>query len=311
MKRLELHDISVRFGRLAALERLDLALEAGKVLLLAGPNGAGKSTLIRVLLGLVIPTQGRLRVDDQEVRVERKLKEQIGYLPESVAFADALTGREVLGFFADARGVARPRIAAALERVGLTHAADRAVRGYSRGMRQRLGLAVSILHTPALLVLDEPTGGLDQDGLTILWSVLEEWRGAGRLVLMASHEIALLETRVDEVCLLSGGRAVARGTPHELRGRVPLPLRVRLALEPRESAAIVSRLRDDWKDAPLTLQGDDVEVVVARARLLSLLELHREHPGAIRDLRVMEPPFDEVYRSLLEGMVREGTEAPR
>lgn len=310
MKRLELHDISVRFGRLAALERLDLALEAGKVMLLAGPNGAGKSTLIRVLLGLVTPARGGLRVDGRETRVERSFKTQIGYLPESVAFADALTGREVLGFFADARGVPRAQIAVALERVGLTDAADRAVRGYSRGMRQRLGLAVAILHAPALLVLDEPTGGLDQDGLSILWSILEEWRSARRLVLMASHEIALLETRVDEVCLLSGGRAVALGTPHDLRGRVPLPLRVRLALEPTASAPLLSRLERDWKDALRAVRDDEVEVVVPRASLLSLLELHRDHPGAIRDLRVVEPPFDEVYRSLLEGMVHE-TEASR
>lgn len=312
MQRLELHDVSVRFGRLAALEGLDLTLEHGKVLLLAGPNGAGKSTLIRVLLGLVTPTRGRLVVDGQEARAERSLKERIGYLPESVAFADALTGREVLGFFAQARGVAKPRIAEVLERVGLTHAADRAVRGYSRGMRQRLGLAVSILHTPQLLVLDEPTGGLDQDGLTILWSVLDEWRAAGRIILLASHEIALLETRVDEVCLLSRGRAVARGTPHDLRGRVALPLRVRVGLDQNghaaDARALVARLRDEWKDSPITLSGAELEVVIARAQLLPLLDLHARHPGAVRDLRVQEPPFDEVYRALLRMAEAPGNE---
>ena len=304
MQRLELEDVCVRFGRLSALDGLGISLGSGRVSLLAGPNGAGKSTLIRVLLGLVRPTRGKLTVDGREVRVERALKERIGYLPESVAFADALTGREVLAFFASARGVEKARVARTLARVGLASAADRAVRGYSRGMRQRLGLGVAIMHAPELLVLDEPTGGLDQDGLTTLWSILDEWRSEGRIVLLASHEIALLETRVDDVCLLSRGRAVARGTPHELRDLVGLPLRVRMALDQNghasDARALVEQLRERWQDVPMTQTGADLDVVVARSRLLPLLEMQTAHAGAVRDLRVQEPPFDEVYRALLE-----------
>lgn len=301
MERFELRDVTVRFGKLAALEGFALELVAGGVALLAGPNGAGKSTLIRVLLGLVTPDSGRLVLDGREVRVDSTLKTRLGYLPESVAFADALTGREVVSFFAQARGVARARIAVVLERVGLSHAADRAVRGYSRGMRQRLGLAVAILHEPELLVLDEPTGGLDQDGLTTLWSVLDEWRAAKRIVLLASHEIALLETRVEDVCLLSSGRVVARGTPHELRGRVGLPLRVRLETAPREVSVLAEYVDAVRRLEGVTLveAGAALEVIVAPRQLLELLALNARHQGVVCDLRVQEPPFDEVYRALL------------
>lgn len=303
MKRLELRDVAITFGRLRALRGLDLALEGGKVTLLAGPNGAGKSTLIRVLLGLVRPDRGRIVLDGREVRVDRAFKSELGYLPESVAFSESLSGREVLGFFAYARGVARPRIAVALERVGLTAAADRPVRDYSRGMRQRLGLGVAILSEPSLLVLDEPSGGLDQDGLSLLWSVLDEWRRAGRIVLMASHEIALLETRVDDVCLLADGGLVAHGTPSELRRRAQLPLRVQMRLDQNghaaDARALFSAMRDAHPSAPFVQHDAELEVEVGQSELLPLLDLGARHPGAVRDLRVKEPPFDEVYRRLL------------
>jgi len=301
MKTLGFHDVAVHFGRVHALDGLTLEAGAGTVVMLAGPNGAGKSTLIRVLLGLVSPDRGELRADGAKVRADRALRERIGYLPESVAFAESLTGREVVAFFAAARGVPKKRIDEVLERVGLTPAARRAVRGYSRGMRQRLGLAVALVSSPEVLVLDEPTGGLDQDGLSLLWSVLDEWRAAGRLVLLASHEIALLEHRVDRLALLSRGKLVAEGTPAALRKAADLPLRVHLDLaEPPEGGheALVDSIRGCASE--VVVDESRVEVEVVPGSLLPLLDLRGRFPGAVRDLRVQEPPFDEVYRRLLE-----------
>jgi Cu-processing system ATP-binding protein len=304
VKTLELRDVAVRFGQLAALDGLDLALAGGRVTLLAGPNGAGKSTLIRVLLGLVSPDRGSIVLDGHAMSVGQTFKARLGYLPESIGFSETLTGREVLGFFAQARGVLRERTKETLSRVGLASAADRPVRDYSRGMRQRLGLGVSILANPELLVLDEPSGGLDQDGLSLLWSVLEEWRSAGRIVLLASHEIALLETRVDDVCLLAAGRKVAQGTPAVLRRRAELALRVDVTLDPdahpSETDAFLSSVRESRPDEDLALHGAELSVRVRQAELLPLLDLAARQKGAVRDVRVKEPPFDEVYRRLLE-----------
>ncbi len=299
MQRLTLEDVAVRFGRIEALRGTSLELRAGEVFLLAGPNGAGKSTLIRVLLGLVAPTRGTLRVDGAPVRADRAFRARLGYLPESVAFSESSTGREVVSFFAAARGAPKKRIDEVLERVGLADARSRLVRGYSRGMRQRLGLAVALVAPCELLVLDEPTGGLDQDALTLLWSVLDEHRAAGCVVLLASHEIALLESRVDRLGLLARGQLVALGDPTSLRERAALPVRVKVA--PRADAdrdALVRALERVGTFAPVR-GARALELDVQPSRLLELLDLDAAHRAGIADLQIVPPPFDEVYRRLL------------
>lgn len=299
MQRLTLEDVAVRFGRIEALRGTSLELRAGEVFLLAGPNGAGKSTLIRVLLGLVAPTRGTLRVDGAPVRADRAFRARLGYLPESVAFSESSTGREVVSFFAAARGAPKKRIDEVLERVGLADARSRLVRGYSRGMRQRLGLAVALVAPCELLVLDEPTGGLDQDALTLLWSVLDEHRAAGCVVLLASHEIALLESRVDRLGLLARGQLVALGDPTSLRERAALPVRVKVA--PRADAdrdALVQALERVGTIAPVR-GARALELDVQPSRLLELLDLDAAHRARIADLQIVPPPFDEVYRRLL------------
>lgn len=231
--KLQLEQIAVRFGPVRALGGVSMDLAQGQVSVLCGPNGSGKSTLMSVLLGLIRPDEGRVLVDDRVVCDPAHLtaswfRERLGYLPEAPAFSETLSGRQVMRFFAAARGLPRSRVEVVLERVGLAHAAARAVGGYSRGMRQRLGLGCAILHTPDVLILDEPTGGLDQQGLAVLWEVLEEWRGEGRAVLLSSHELALIERRADRVVVLVDGRVAAAGTPAELRAQSGLTPEVRI-----------------------------------------------------------------------------------
>lgn len=300
MKALTLSEVSVRFGKVQALANVDLDLRAGTVTCLAGPNGAGKSTLLRVLLGLVRPQSGTLRVDGEARVADNAFKARLGYLPEAVAFSDSLSGRRVLRFFARARGVGRARVEAVLEMVGLAEAAGRAVRGYSRGMRQRLGLGIAILTEPALLVLDEPTSGLDQEGLGLLWTVLEQWRDAGRMVLMSSHELTLVERRIDQLCVLRAGEICAADTPARLRARAHLPLRVTFTLgEPAESAAFVESVRGFGACLAVDHRADELQAQVAPGDLLALVELRIGHNGAVRGLRVEEPGLDMIYEHLL------------
>ncbi len=231
--RLAVNDLAVRFGTVRALGGVSLELAPGEVSVLAGPNGAGKSTLMSVLLGLVRANAGEVLYNGHPVAgvgqlASLEFRERLGYMPEAVAFSEGLSGREILGFFASARGVSANRVEATLETVGLAHAAHRRVGGYSRGMRQRLGLGVAILHTPDVLVLDEPTGGLDQQGLQVLWAVLEEWREAGRIVLLSTHELALIERRADKLFVLVDGTLRAHGTPDELRAQSGLEQVVRV-----------------------------------------------------------------------------------
>jgi Cu-processing system ATP-binding protein len=292
---------SVRFGSVDALDDVTLDLEAGHAQLLAGPNGAGKSTLIKVLLGLVRPDFATFEVDAERVAVDNEWKQHIGYLPESVAFSEVLSGRQLLRFFAQARGVASERIDGVLERVGLADARKRAIRGYSRGMRQRLGLAVAILSTPQLLILDEPTSGLDQEGLQVLWSVIDEWRANKRIVLISSHDLALMERRVDEICLLRAGRVIAHGTASDLRKTAGLPHRIFLEVsdpdDPR--VALLCTAIGKWGRARVERSELGVLAAVPGDGVLELMKIQGGFPGLVTGVRVEEPTLDLVYEKLL------------
>lgn len=303
MRELALSGVSVRFGPVQALRDVGLRVGSGEVVMLAGPNGAGKSTLLRVLLGLVRPDRGALLVDGQVRQVDNAFKRQLSYLPEAVAFSDNLSGYRVLRFHAAARGVPRPRIDEVLRQVGLYDARKRAVRGYSRGMRQRLGLGIALLAEPPLLVLDEPTGGLDQEGLTVLWSVLATWRAAGRMVLLSSHDLTLLERRVDRICVLRDGRVLADASPDRLRALADLPVRVTFSLNgnPTQVDGLTEALGRWGRARSMTRGADAMALEVSPAELVPLMDLRAAFPEACGRMRVEEPGLDEVYEHLLCG----------
>ncbi|MEZ4267745.1 MAG: ABC transporter ATP-binding protein [Myxococcota bacterium] len=304
MKQVALRSVVVEFGKVRALAGVDVDARSGEVVLFAGPNGAGKSTLIRVMLGLVRPQAGHLEVDGVAHRVDNAFKRTLGYLPEAVAFAENLTGRQVLRFFARARGVSNARVDAVLERVDLSGAAKRAVRGYSRGMRQRLGLGLSILAEPELLILDEPTGGLDQAGLVVLWSILTEWREAGRMVVVSSHDLTLLERRVDRLCLLREGRVVAFDSPEKLRELAALPLRVTfgLATDRAQAADFAAAVDLALPGARRGEYNGALTVEVAPGGLLPLMDVRGSHADAVLTMRVEEPGLDQIYEHLLKAV---------
>ncbi|MBW2386745.1 MAG: ABC transporter ATP-binding protein [Deltaproteobacteria bacterium] len=302
--------VSVRFGPLQALDDVALRVNPGHAVMLVGPNGAGKSTLIKVLLGLVRPDSAVFEMDGERVRVDNDWKRRIGYLPEAVAFSDNLSGLQLIRFFASARGVPRARIDEVLRRVGLSAAARRAIRGYSRGMRQRLGLAVAILSTPDLLVLDEPTVGLDQEGLAVLWSLIAEWllwsliaewREAGRMVLASTHDLALMERRMDEICVLRGGRVIAHGTAEALRRSASLRNRIWLEVgeAPDPKVELLCEAMRAWGKGRIERVGDRILAEVASEETLALVEIQSGFPGVVRGIRVEEPTLDIIYDKLL------------
>lgn len=301
MKGLRARGVSVRFGSLQALDDVSLALESGRATMLVGPNGAGKSTLIKVLLGLVRPDFAVFELDGERVTIDNEWKQRIGYLPEAVAFSDNLSGLQLLRFFASARGVSRGRVDEVLERVGLAHARRRAIRVYSRGMRQRLGLGVAIISTPELLVLDEPTAGLDQEGLSVLWSVIAEWREAGRMVIASTHDLALMERRMDEICVLKRGRVLAHGSAEDLRTTAALPHRIwfEVGNAPSAKVELLCEAMRKWGKGRIERVEDRVLAEVASNETLELVEIQSGFPGVVSGIRVEEPTLDVVYDALL------------
>lgn len=300
---LSVQSLRVAFGPVQALDGIDATMGSGRVTVLVGPNGAGKSTLLSVLLGLVQPQSGTLTVNGEQLpmgsRLPRVFRERMGYLPEAVAFTETLSGLQMISFFARARGVGSKRVHEVLERVGLGGAATRKVRGYSRGMRQRLGLAIAILHEPELLILDEPTGGLDQRGLGLLWEVLAEWRQAGRTAIVSTHDLALIERRADDMIVLSHGHILAAGTPDALRRSVDLPVTVRLELDDiRAAAALTARLRAQGA-TDVHHEGGRVAIACREADLLGVLQAAQVDARHVQRTRIEEPGLDDVYDQLL------------
>jgi ABC-2 type transport system ATP-binding protein len=214
------YGLSKRFEDLMAVDDLSLAVEPGTLYGFLGPNGAGKSTTIRMLLGLVFPTAGRIELLGQPVGDQLR---RVGALVEEPAFWGYLSGRRNLQYHARASGPPQDRrdrlarIEEMLQLVGLGEAADKKVKAYSHGMRQRLGIARALLGVPELLVLDEPTTGLDPAGMREVRQLLRSLADRGITVFVSSHLLAEVEAMCDRVGVLAHGRLVAEGSPTALR----------------------------------------------------------------------------------------------
>ena len=210
--------LTKRFGDRTAVANVDLRVPRGAAFGYLGPNGAGKTTLIRMLLGLTQATSGTMRLLGRPVPEERAAAlARVGAIVEEPRFHTHLTGRENLNVIAAARErAAHDRIDGALARVGLTQRADERVKRYSLGMRQRLGVARSLLADPDLLILDEPTNGLDPAGIREFREMIRGFVAEGRTVLLSSHLLDEVEKICDEVAIVDQGQVVAQGPIREL-----------------------------------------------------------------------------------------------
>jgi ABC-2 type transport system ATP-binding protein len=238
----EVRDLSKRFGGVAAVNNLSFDIEAGRVTGFLGPNGAGKSTTLRALLGLVRPSSGSatfggLRYDELDQPSTR-----VGAVLEDASFHPGRSGRNHLRILAITGRHPAGRVDEVLSAVGLTDAADRPVKGYSMGMRQRLAIAGALLGDPQVLILDEPTNGLDPPGIAWLRGLLREQADGGRAVLVSSHVLAEVAQSVDDVVVVAGGELRAHGTLDAVLGgddgpatevRAQDPVRLTGALERR------------------------------------------------------------------------------
>ena len=213
--------LTMKRGEKTVLDNLSFKLEAGRLLALIGHNGAGKSTLIKLILGLIKPVSGTLTVLGGEPG-SRPL--DVGYLPENVSFYDQMTVEEHLRYFAGLKGIGASRVAELVDELGLDVVYRQKLGRCSKGQRQRLGLAQALLSKPRLLMLDEPTVGLDPAATALMYRELSHLRDEGCSIVVCTHELALIEPYLDRVLMLSGGRCRGFGTLDELRRRASLPV---------------------------------------------------------------------------------------
>jgi Cu-processing system ATP-binding protein len=290
------------YGSLCAVDGVDLAIAEGEIFGLIGHNGAGKSTLFKMLLGLVPLTAGTITVDSQPVHGElfRQVRRRLGYLPENVVFYDNLTGAETLTFFARLKGCSDGDRTALLERVGLAAAGHRRVREYSKGMRQRLGLAQALLGKPRLLFLDEPTTGLDPEGIREFYRILREQRDGGTTIILTSHILSEIQERVDRLAIMKSGRIEALGTVQSLRESMNLPLgfalRLATGLDP---AALASELQAQL--APLAIRvmpvAGQLQLDCPRDAKMAVMAALAPLTvaGHLIDIQVREPSLEDVF----------------
>jgi ABC-2 type transport system ATP-binding protein len=223
----EAESLTKRFGEVSAVTDLSFALESGTITGFLGPNGAGKTTTLRMILGLVAPTGGRARVFDHPYAELPHAARRIGAVLEATDFHPGRSGRDHLRMLGQAADIPDSRADEVLRLVDLGDAAHRRVKGYSLGMRQRLGLAAALLGDPELLILDEPANGLDPEGVRWLRDFLHKLSSEGRTVLISSHVLAEVAQTADRVLIISRGQLVLSSSLTELTARAGGAVRVR------------------------------------------------------------------------------------
>lgn len=294
----EIRNVVKRFGKVEAVRDVSFQLHEGETVALVGHNGAGKTTLMKLMLGLIRPSSGKIIVlGDDPAAGEFSARRRLGYLPENVSFNAALTGRETLAFYARLKQEPKQTVMPLLERVGLTHAADRRVGTYSKGMRQRLGLAQALLGEPRVLLLDEPTTGLDPALRHSFYEIVEELRAKGATVLLSSHALTELEERAGRVIIMNQGIKVADGSLDELRHIAQLPTRIRLKVTDAGLTDVSEWLGPvaGWR----RINSHMVEVDAAPERKIEVLRRATGTGAPVEDLDVVPPTLDELYAHFL------------
>jgi ABC-2 type transport system ATP-binding protein len=296
MTALAAHAVSKRFGDTCAVDSIDLAVEQGEVRGLLGPNGAGKTTLLRMLLGLVRPDAGTVELNGRGLDDPSRLEGVAGFV-EDPSFYPYLSGRANLAVLAELDGgCPENEREAALERVGVAAQGDERVAGYSTGMRKRLGLAAALIRAPRLLVLDEPTTGLDPAGVRLVGEIARSLASEGVAVLLSSHQIVELQDVCDSFTVLRAGVDVWTGTAAEMRAQAP-PARNQLAtaddrraLEIAAGVPGVSVTQTTAGDLAVEAEGDALDALVLALAGAGI---------AVRRLEPIAGPLESLFSSLV------------
>ena len=304
---IETRNLTKRYGEKTAVDHLNLSVRRGEVFGLLGPNGAGKTTTTLMLTGLTEPTEGTALIDGCDcLREPMKVKSIVGYMPDNVGFYGDMTGRENLRFTAALNGLEGPeaeeKIQSLLCRTGLLEAGDLKVRAYSRGMRQRLGVADVLVKDPKVIIMDEPTLGIDPEGMRQLLDLIREMsKKEQRTILISSHQLYQVQQVCDRMGLFVDGRLAACGTLEELaeQTREGAPILTEIRVDPadedfakllKEQEGVCSVGREDGR----FIVGSDRDVANALARAAL------DHGCRLISLRPCGNDLDDIYQRYFE-----------
>jgi ABC-2 type transport system ATP-binding protein len=303
---IEAQGLTKRFGKTTALDGLDLVAEAGQVVAVLGPNGAGKTTFVRAVATLLALDGGTLRVAGHDVRRDpAAVRRTIGLAGQFAAVEPAMTGRENLEMIAKLFGASRPTAkasaAAVLEQLGLTDTADRLARTYSGGMRRRLDLGASLVGAPRLLLLDEPTTGLDPRSRIELWDAIRGLVQTGTDVLLTTQYLDEADHLASQIVIVDHGRAVAAGSPIQLKRRIGgdvVEVHVRNHDDLPHVAELLERLGDGAAQIDEATRRVNVQIDSGGAGLMTAVRSVHAAGIEIDGIAMRQPNLDEVFLAL-------------
>jgi len=313
---LEARGLTKRYGKTQALAGLDLVASPGRVVALLGPNGAGKTTFVRAVATLLRPDAGTLRVDGIDaLRNPAKVRQAIGLAGQFAAVEEAMTGRENLEMIGRLFGLSRKDAKAAavrvLDQIQLTADADRLVRTYSGGMRRRIDLGISLAGTPRLLLLDEPTTGLDPGSRLQLWETIRTLVAAGTDILLTTQYLDEADRLASDIVIIDHGTVIAAGTPAELKTRAGddmIEVHVRDAGDLPAVCGVLARIGHDPR-VNVPARRASVPADDGSARLMEALRALDQEGIAVEDISLRRPTLDEVFLALT-GKAPETTGSP-
>ena len=314
---LEARGLTKRFGKTQALAGLDLVARPGRVVALLGPNGAGKTTFVRAVATLLRPDTGTLHVDGIDaLQKPAKVRQVIGLAGQFAAVEEAMTGRENLQMVGRLFGLGRKEAKAAavrvLDQMQLAADADRLVRTYSGGMRRRIDLGISLVGTPRLLLLDEPTTGLDPGSRIQLWEAIRGLVATGTDILLTTQYLDEADRLASDIVIIDHGKVIAAGTPAELKTRAGddmIEVHVRDADDLPAVSGVLAKIGHDPRiDVPQ--RRAYVAVDDGSSRLMEVLRVLDQQGVTVEDVSLRRPTLDEVFLALT-GKPAQTTDSPR
>jgi ABC-2 type transport system ATP-binding protein len=295
---IEAFSIIKKFGELKAIDDVSFVAKEGEIFGVVGPNGAGKSTLIKILSTILTPTSGRALINGLDIAKEpQKIRSIIGYLPEEPRVYDYMSGEEFLNFFSDMYKGDKKRIPELLEFVGLKEHAKRKISNYSKGMKHRISLARALIHDPPVLLLDEPTMGLDPASSREIREGIKRMRDEGKTILICTHYMDEADFLCDVLAIMNNGKFAAVGKPEELKTKLA---RNRLISVVIKEGELVRRMADE-----LNSEVDGRSIIVKAKNVsaaLSKIHSTAEKRGAtVLSIKTLDPSLEDVFVAVTRG----------
>jgi len=298
---IEVNNLTKIYDKVSVVNDLTINIKKGEIFGFLGPNGAGKTTTIKSILGLIYKDSGTIKINGKDISTdEKKIKEKIGYLPERVAFYDNLTALQNLYFYAEMKNIPKGQCVKLLIDMGLKEHAHKKVGKFSHGMRQRLGMARAMIGNPSLLILDEPTGGLDPHGVKLIREKMKELNKKGATIFVSSHILSEIQAVADQVGIINKGKIVAQNSVNKLSDHLRIKPKLILELEkiPKE---IINSLRSMKGIEKMDIKGNTLEIICNPEKRAKVIVAIEKAGINVINIKTKEPDLEEVFMRYTEG----------